>query len=107
MGVVAGLPDWLIIDGGRPLFFEVKPRGWKARKAKTGNYTAHEQRQLETHKRLRMAGAVVEIIETLDELRERLYHHCVPTRDVSFRAAVERGVAMAEADPDAEPFAGL
>jgi hypothetical protein len=106
-GILPGAPDIELIDGGRPIFFELKPRGWKARRAKGGNYTPHELRQLDTHKRLRLAGAVVEIIETLDDLKERLYHHCVPVREVEFRAQVERGIAMAEADPEGEFFKNL
>lgn len=107
MGILGGNVDWFILDGGRLLGFEIKPRGWKARHAKSGKYTPHELRQIETHKRLRMAGAVVEIIETLDELRERLVHHCVPLREVGFRAAVERGLALAAADPDTDFIGGL
>lgn len=104
MGVTAGCPDWCILDGGRALFFELKPRGWKARKAKTGNYTAHELRQLDMHKKLAHAGCVVEIVETLDEMLALLTHYCVPLRTESrVTEGIRRGLLAALAE-EPEPL---
>lgn len=83
MGVQAGLPDWVILDSGRALFAELKPRGWKARRQKSGAYTPHERRQLDMHARLRHAGCPTVIVETLDELLEFLVEHGVPLRTES------------------------
>lgn len=80
MGAAAGLPDWMVIDGGRAIFAELKPRGWRDQRARTGSYTAHEQRQLEVHDMLRLAGASVVIVETLDELLHALRERGVPIR---------------------------
>lgn len=91
MGVVKGLPDWMVIDD-RPGFLEIKPRGWKARTTRTGNYTEHEQAQLEMHKRLRQAGAWVEICETLEEVLAALAAHGVPLRQESLSTErIKRG----------------
>lgn len=68
MGVVAGVPDWLILHEGDAGGIELKPRGWKATKRRTGNYTEHEKRQLATHARMRECGCWVEICETLEEV---------------------------------------
>lgn len=95
MGVVAKLPDWQIIDE-RSGFVELKERGWKARKARTGHYTPHELAQLEMHKRLRLAGAWVEIVETLEELLEVLAWHGVALRSESLTTErIRRGFAQA------------
>lgn len=83
MGVAKGMPDWMIIDAGRVGFIELKPRGFKKRTTKTGNYTAHEQIQLDMHKRLKHAGAWVEVCESLDEVLETLHRHGVPLRSES------------------------
>src|SRR6478609_11462137 len=55
MGVKKGMPDWLIVDSGCAGFIELKPRGWKATRAKTGRYTPHELIQLDTHRQLKGA----------------------------------------------------
>lgn len=97
MGVYAGLPDWEIVDEGRALFLELKPRGWKSRKAKSGKYTQHEQRQLETHNALKLAGASVEIVETLDEVLETLARLGVPLRTESRATeAIRKGLSKFE-----------
>lgn len=99
MGVLAKLPDWQIIDG-KPGFIELKERGWKARTARTGNYTAHEEAQLKMHNRLRLAGAWVEICETLEEVLAVLFRHGVPLRSESLtteRIKAGFATAMAEA----------
>ena len=80
MGILKGMPDWLIVDAGQTGFLELKPRGWKAKRAKTAAYTPHELIQLETHKRLKLAGAWVEICETLEEVLDALRYHGVPLR---------------------------
>jgi hypothetical protein len=102
MGSVAKLPDWCIVDGGRVGFCELKPRGWKARRAKSGAYTEHERRQLDMHARLQRAGAWVEIVETLDEMLNVLAMRGVPLRTESESAErIKRGfrAAMGEALP--------
>jgi len=83
MGILKGMPDWLIIDAGQAGFLELKPRGWKAKRAKTAAYTPHELIQLETHRRLKIAGAWVEICETLEEVLDVLKYHGVPLRSES------------------------
>lgn len=83
MGALLGCPDWLFIDGGRAGFIELKPRGWKAHKARGGKYEPHEERQLDVHQLLRAAGCWVEICETLDEVLSTLRLHSVPVRDAS------------------------
>lgn len=80
MGVMPGVPDWLILGAVSPGWCEIKPRGWCARKQHTGNYTVHELRQLETHEKLRAAGCWVVIVETLDEMLTALAAHGVPLR---------------------------
>jgi hypothetical protein len=83
MGVLSSLPDWCVIDGGRVGFIELKPRGWRTRTDKTGTFTLHECKQLSMHARLRLAGAWVEVCETLDEVLDVLVHHGVPLRNES------------------------
>lgn len=98
MGVRSGLPDFGFVDGGQSGWCELKPRGWKARTARTGTYTAHELRQLDVHAALKRAGAWVEIVETLDEMLAVLAHHGVPLRTESrVSEAIRRGFAAAEA----------
>src|SRR5215475_11875157 len=36
MGMIAGAPDWRILDCGRAHFVELKPHGWRGRKAAGG-----------------------------------------------------------------------
>jgi hypothetical protein len=82
-GVLSGLPDWCFIYAGHTGFIELKPAGFKARRAKTGKFTAHELRQIAVHDRLRLAGCWVEICESLDEVLARLKEHGVPVRTSS------------------------
>jgi hypothetical protein len=92
MGVLSSLPDWCVVDGGRVGFIELKGRGWKKRTDKTGTFTPHERRQLEMHKKLRVAGAWVEVCETLDEVLDVLVRHGVPLRSDSITAErIKRG----------------
>lgn len=80
MGILEGCPDWIVVDGGGVGFLELKPRGFRAKKLITGKINAHEQRQIETHNRLKKAGAWVEIVETLEEFIAALLAHSVPVR---------------------------
>lgn len=101
MGVVAGLPDWMVLDGGKAGFIELKPRGFKTRTARTGTYTPHERRQLDVHAALRRAGAWVEICESLEEVLDTLRHYGVPLRSESLTTErIKAGfrAAMAEAE---------
>jgi hypothetical protein len=99
MGILKGMPDWLIVDSGQAGFLELKPRGWKAKRAKTAAYTQHELIQLETHKRLKRAGAWVEICETLEEVLDALRYHGVPLRTESITAERIRAGFLAEGFP--------
>jgi hypothetical protein len=95
MGVISKLPDWCVVDGGQVGFIELKPRGWTKRTTKTGTYTPHERAQLAMHKRLRTAGAWVEICETLDDVLDVLVQHGVPLRNDSLTAErIRRGLAQ-------------
>ena len=82
MGMLPGVPDWCIIDGGRAGFIEMKERGWRNKKLvnRTAKLTAKEERQIEVHNRLKLAGAWVEICETLEEVQAALANHGVPLR---------------------------
>lgn len=80
MGTLSKLPDWQVIHAGQTGFIELKPRGWRKRTAKTGTYTPHERAQLAMHKRLMLAGAWVEICESLDEVQDALVRYGVPLR---------------------------
>lgn len=101
MGIMAKIPDWLFFNPvstpyGKFVWAgasELKERGWKARRARTGNYTEHETQQLACHERLRRAGVVVEIHETLDEVLEFLGRHNVPLRSESLTTErIRRGM---------------
>jgi hypothetical protein len=81
MGVLAGCPDWLIVDAGRALFIELKPRGWwEKHLAGLASLNEHEMRQAAVHTRLRLARADVAICETLDEVIAQLRAWGVPVR---------------------------
>ena len=96
MGVISGVPDWLVIGSGRVGFIELKERGWRHRRERFGNYTAHEWRQLRMHDDLRVAGAWVEICETLDEVIETLARHGVEVNTTSrANTLIEAGAARA------------
>lgn len=103
MGVLPGIPDWCIINNGSVIFAEQKPRGWRDRKQRTGNYTAHEHRQLATHESLRRAGASVFYFETLDELLTELLARGVPLQSESIsNERIRRGFQNAMADIENE-----
>lgn len=100
MGVLSALPDWCVIDGGRAGFIELKQRGWKRRTERTGTYTPHERKQLAMHKRLRVAGAWVEICESLDEVLDTLVRYGVPLRTEALTIErMRRGFAAGMAAP--------
>lgn len=97
MGVASGLPDWLFVHNGKAGWIELKPRGWKVLRARTGNYTGHERRQLDRHAELRAAGCWVYICETLDEILELLRFHGVPLRTESITTErIRAGFAAAQ-----------
>jgi hypothetical protein len=94
MGVISGVPDWLVVGSGRTGFIELKERGWKSRRERFGNYTAHEWRQLDMHDQLRCAGAWVEVCETLDEVIETLARHGIEVNAMSrSNVLIEAGAA--------------
>jgi len=96
MGVVSGVPDWLVVGGGRVGFIELKERGWKSRRDRWGNYTAHEWRQLDMHDQLRCAGAWVTICETLEEVIDCLASYGVTVNTTSrSNVLIEAGAARA------------
>lgn len=96
MGILPGLPDWLIIHRGRVGAIEIKPRGWKARKQRTDNFTPHETKQLVTHDKLLAAGCWVEICETLEEILDSLVQHGVPLRNESITTErIRKGITAA------------
>jgi hypothetical protein len=96
MGVISGVPDWLIVGKGRTGFIELKERGWKSRRERFGNYTAHEWRQLDMHDQLRCAGAWVEVCETLDEVIGTLARHGIEVNAISrANVLIEAGAARA------------
>lgn len=97
MGVRGGLPDFGFVNDGRSGWCELKPRGWIARTARTGNYTAHEFRQLDTHSALRLAGAWVEICETLDDVLAALARNGVPLRTEAPVIEAMRGAVSVKA----------
>ena len=100
MGIKVKIPDWGLLDGlGNAGFIEMKKRGWKARTAKTGNYTEHEQAQLALHKQLRLGGYWVEICETLEEWLQACRDHNVPLRSESITAErIRRGIETVRAE---------
>jgi hypothetical protein len=82
MGVMSKLPDWQVIDGGR-----VGYRAQTARLAEKDNEDRHlhaaRAAQLLMHRRLMLAGAWVEICETLEEVLDALVRwacRCAATR---------------------------
>jgi len=96
MGVISGVPDWLVIGSGRVGFIELKERGWRRRRDRWGNYTAHEWRQLDMHDQLRCAGAWVAVCETLEEVIDCLASYGVTVNRTSrSNVLIEAGAARA------------
>jgi len=96
MGVISGVPDWLVIGSGRVGFIELKERGWRRRRDRWGNYTAHEWRQLDMHDQLRCAGAWVAVCETLEEVIDCLASYGVTFNETSrANMLIEAGAARA------------
>jgi hypothetical protein len=83
MGILAGIPDWLILHDGDAGFIELKPRGFKDKLLRGVGVTDHILRQIDTHARIRETGCWVEICETLEEMLEALRQHGVPLRTES------------------------
>lgn len=98
MGVKPLLPDLMFIPP-KPLargWIEMKGRGWRERRAKSGKYTEHEQKQLAMHKRLRDRGDWVVICETLDEVKAVFNLAGMPLRSESRSTErIRRGFATA------------
>jgi len=69
MGMLAGVPDWLVIWQGKSLFFELKAPG--------GRLSAQ---QIETHALLRCAGAFVTTVYRLEAVEGALRGFGVPLR---------------------------
>jgi hypothetical protein len=91
MGLKAGVPDILIISDGRPYFIELKTA--------RGTLSASQK---ETIRRLREAGAQVQICRSLEDVRDVIVNVWgIPLRahrpDIE---AIERGLAMAACDAD-------
>lgn len=80
MGVMSGVPDWLILSNGDAGFIELKPRGFKEKLSRGVGITPHVARQLKTQTQLRDAGGWVEICETLEDVLATLQRHGVPLR---------------------------
>ena len=69
MGVKPGVPDIMVIDGGRAIFIELKaPRGQVS------------EAQRECHRSIRRAGSGVRVCKTLDEVISALEEWGVPLR---------------------------
>lgn len=98
MGVKPSLPDLMFIPP-KPLtrgWIEMKERGWRARREKSGKYTEHEQKQLAMHARLRDRGDWVVICETLDEVKAVFNLAGMPLRPESRTTErIRRGFATA------------
>jgi hypothetical protein len=105
MGVLPGICDWCIIDGGRVGFIELKPAGFKDKKRRSNKYSTHEMRQGEAQALLRRAGCWVEICESLDEVLATLRYHGVPLRDdvkeQPLITALRQSMTAAELEADA------
>ena len=76
-GVMAGLPDWAVVNNGRAGFIELKPQGWRDRRAKNDKYTRHELRQLAVQRQLVEAGCWIAICESFEEVLHALMEHQV------------------------------
>lgn len=96
MGVLSGIPDWLILYTGDALFIELKERGFNEKLARGVGLTPHVLRQLETHDRIRECGHPVEICETLDDVLVVLRRYGVPLLSESISTErIKRGFAAA------------
>lgn len=76
MGAKAGVPDILLVDGGRAIWLELK-----APKGRLSDV------QKECHKALAHAGSAVHVVRTIDEVIVALRYAGVPLRIVRGEAA--------------------
>jgi hypothetical protein len=97
MGVKRSLPDFMFIPPSDAYgWIEMKERGWRNKRAKSGAYNEHEREQLAMHERLRARGDWVEICETLEEVLDALRRHGMPVRDETLtNERIRRGFSNA------------
>jgi hypothetical protein len=105
MGILPGCPDFVVISNGRCGFIELKRPGWSRAKARSGKYTAHELRQAEAQRLLKLAGCWVETCESLGEFLGALRRHKVPLREAKIETpvitALRNALTQAELEADA------
>lgn len=105
MGILPGVPDWCILDGGHAGFIELKSAGWKDGKRRSSKYSTHELRQGEAQAILRRAGCWVEICESLDEVKATLRYHGVPLKEdlaePALITALRKSMTKAQLEADA------
>jgi hypothetical protein len=105
MGILPGCPDFVVVSNGRCGFIELKRPGFKRQKARTGKYTAHELRQHEAQRLLKLAGCWVETCESLNEFLGALRRHKVPLKEKAIEGpvitALREALTQAELEADA------
>jgi hypothetical protein len=105
MGILPGCPDLVVISNGRCGFIELKRPGWSRAKARSGKYTAHELRQAEAQRLLKLAGCWVETCESLGEFLGALRRHKVPLRETKIETpvitALRNALTQTELEADA------
>lgn len=84
MGLLPGLPDWLIAHGGKTLWIELKTAAGRV---------SPEQKLC--HDRLRLTGHAVEVCRSIDQVVNALDRHNIPHRLVLPTGAVFKN-GMAE-----------
>ena len=75
LGMVAGVPDLVLVHEGRALFFEVKSPAGRLRPA--------QKLFLETAAK---AGAKTAVVRSIDDVRAALKAWGIPTREVDYNA---------------------
>jgi hypothetical protein len=105
MGILPGIPDFVVVYNGRCGFIELKRPGWSRAKARTHKYTAHELRQAEAQRLLKLAGCWVETCESLGEFLGALRRHKVPLRETKIETpvitALRNALTQTELEADA------